>query len=330
MPARPRSPLPALLLALLVLPLLAACRGQPGSPAELPGATSEPAGAVRQLADHLQRNDLAAFARDAVPPRTHAALAGAWSRDRSRWPLTELPLDDQLPGLLATLGEPGAEPVLRKRFDAQLAGQDTALRDAARSLALFGGQYLRQQRQYSDEKRAHSIDAVQALGGWASQAPLGDRARGHAALERLTAAARATGLASDADLRAAGMEDSLRRLGPFLAAVKATTADYGLDLDRSLADLRTGLVEQQGERATVRLHYPLAAQEIDATVRLTRVDGHWYLDGYLEEAARLIAADTPLDALPEPPDPADPPGGAGAADPALPAPPAAGGDPAGR
>ena len=137
----------------------------------------------------------------------------------------------------------------------------------------------------------------------------------------LTTAAQATGLASDADLGRAGMSESLRRLGPFLAALKATTAGYGLDLDRSLADLRTGLVEQEADRATVRLHYPLAAKEIDATVRLTRVDGHWYLDGYLEEAARLIAAATPLEALPEPPDPADA---------VLPEPPPAASDPAGR
>ena len=133
----------------------------------------------------------------------------------------------------------------------------------------------------------------------------------------IVAAARATGLASDEDLRRAGMEGSLRQLGPFLAAVKATTAGYGLDLDRSLADLRTGLVEENGDHATVRLHYPLGASEIDTTLRLTRVDGHWYLDGYLEEAARLIAADTPpapppavpLEALPEPPPAADDPAG---------------------
>lgn len=324
MPARPRRLSPAARLAVALtwlLVLLTGCGRQPDPPAELPGAASEPAGAVRQLADHLQRNDLAAFARDALPPSAHAALADAWSRDQSRWPLTELPLDDQLPGLLASFGEPGAEAALRKRFDGQLAGQDTALRDAARSLALFGGQYLRQQPQYSDEQRSHYLLAVDALGAWASQAPLGDRALGHAAIARLTAAAQTAGLASDADLGRAGMSESLRRLGPFLAALKATTAGYGLDLDRSLADLRTGLVEQEADRATVRLHYPLAAKEIDATVRLTRVDGHWYLDGYLEEAARLIAAATPLEALPEPPDPGDA---------VLPEPPPAASDPAGR
>src|SRR5690606_40691221 len=60
--------LPAALL------LLAACSRDASAPGELPGAGSEPAGAVRQLAGHLQDNDLVAFARDALPPDTHAAL----------------------------------------------------------------------------------------------------------------------------------------------------------------------------------------------------------------------------------------------------------------
>ena len=102
------------LLAMLAA-LLAGCRDSP--PPELPGAASEPAGAVRQLADHLRSNDLAAFARDALPPAEHGRLAAAWSQDHSRWPLTELPLDDRLPGLLAGLAAPGSEARLRREFD---------------------------------------------------------------------------------------------------------------------------------------------------------------------------------------------------------------------
>src|SRR5690606_42012934 len=63
--------LPAMLL------LLAACRQEPGTDGELPGAASEPAGAVRPLAVHLQHHGLAAFPRDAVPPGTPAAPAQA-------------------------------------------------------------------------------------------------------------------------------------------------------------------------------------------------------------------------------------------------------------
>src|SRR5690606_23650412 len=253
-PAQGRSRLGA---GLLLLAMLGGC-GKPAAP-ELPGAASEPAGAVRQLVTHLGNNDLAAFARDALPPDMHAGLAQAWRDDRSRWPLSELPLDSQLQPALAALARPGAEQALGQAYDRQFAGQGVALRDAARSLALFGAQYLEQQGHYSAEERGHYTQVVAALGAWAVRAPLGDRKRAHAAIGQLTAAARATGLDAEDSLREAGMEESLRRLGPFLAATKAVIAGYGLDLDASLAELRTGLVQEDGDQASVRIQYALGS-----------------------------------------------------------------------
>lgn len=309
------APVAAWMFCIALLLALSACRREP-VPEELPGAASEPAGAVRQLANHLQHNDLEAFARDALPAQEHARLAEAWAQGRDRWPLVELPLDEQLGPLLAVLSAPGSEKDLRRSFERQMAGQDAALREAARSLALFGTQYVRNQGEYSDEERAHYRQVIAALGAWSATAPLGDRKRANAAIDRLAAAARATGLDSDQALAAAGMQESLKRLGPFAAAAKTVLADYGLDLDRSLADLRTGLVEEDGDRATVRIHYPLAGTEIDTTVSLTRRDGHWYLTDYLEHAAALLAeppATTPtLPGLPAPPEPQPPAGPAAA------------------
>ncbi|UNK58873.1 hypothetical protein MNQ95_07305 [Pseudoxanthomonas daejeonensis] len=304
------APIAAAWLTVALLVSIAGCRREP-VPEELPGAASEPAGAVRQLATHLQRNDLEAFARDALPAAERAHLAEAWSQGHSRWPLTELPLDEQLGPLLAVLSAPESEKELRRSFERQMAGQDAALRDATRSLALFGTQYVRTQGGYSEEEQAHYAQVIAALGAWTATAPLGDRARANAAIDQLAAAARATGLDGDAALDAAGMEESLRRLGPFAAATKAVLADYGLDLDRSLSDLRTGLVEESGDQATVRIHYPLAGTEIDTTVSLTRRDGHWYLTDYLLHAAALLAepstAPAPaLPGLPAPPPPSDP------------------------
>ena len=302
---------------LLLLALVACKRGS--APDELPGAASEPAGAVRQLATHLHGNDLQAFARDALPPQEYAQLAQAWEQGRSRWPLTELPLEDRIGPLLGTLAAPGSEKALTRSFNAQLAGQDKALAEAARTLALFGSQYVKTQGDYSDEERAHYAQVLAALGAWSATAPLGDRRHGAAAIERLAGAARATGLDGDPALVAAGMDDSLRRLGPFAGELKAVLGSYGLDLDESLERLRVGLVAERGDHATVRIHYPLAGAEIDTTLSLTRRDGHWYLDDYLEHAAALLreapapgpGLDLPLPPLPAPalpvPAPAQPP-----------------------
>lgn len=263
---------------------------------EMAGSASEPAAAVRQLAVLLHDNDLAGFARAAVPPADHAALEQAWREGRSRWPLTELPLDEQVEPLLAALSAPGAEQTLQQGFRRNFANQDKDLKDAARSLGAFGVQYVKREGVMTTDERAHYAQTIAALSEWAQRAPLADPKRGAAAIPPLVAAARATGLADEAAFRQAGMEQSLRRLSPFFAQVKTLLAGYGLSLDEAFSELRTGLVEQSGDRARVRIHYPLAGREIDTVVSLERRDGHWYLADYLRHAREAVAVPPTEDA----------------------------------
>ena len=267
--------------------LLAACKREA---VELQGSATEPAAAVRQLAQHLQRNDLVGFTREAVPPDYHVQLEAAWRQGHSRWPLTELPLDNKLVPLLATLAAPGSEQDLARSFDRQFARQDRDLKEATRALGLFGVQYVKHEGDYTAEERDHYAQLIGALSDWAAQAPLGDPKLAHAAIPRLAEAARSTGLTTEDALQQAGMASSLQRLTPLLVAVKATLDSYGLPLDQTFADLRTGLVEQQGDHASVRIHYPLGDREIDTVVSLERRDGRWYLSDYLRDAERAIAA----------------------------------------
>lgn len=292
----------------LSLAVLAACKKR--EPEELAGAASQPAAAVRQLATRLQNNDLVGFARDAVPPATHARLDAAWRAGHSRWPLTELPLDDKLVPMLAALSAKDAEKTLQRSFDRQFARQDRDLKEAARTLGLFGVQYVKNEGDYTQEERDHYAQVIAALGDWAQQAPLGDPALAKATLARLAPAARRTGLTTEQALNDAGMTDSLRRLTPFFIEAKATFTRYGLPLDATFTDLRTGLVEQKGDTATVRIHYPLGEREIDTVVSLTRRDGQWYLTDYLRHADAVLAALPAPDTVPPAPTPAadhDPP-----------------------
>ncbi|MEO6102043.1 MAG: hypothetical protein ABIP44_00185 [Pseudoxanthomonas sp.] len=287
-------------------------------PAPVQSTQSEPAAAVQRLARHLRDNDLDGFARDAVPPTQYAALESAWREGHSRWPLTELPLEEQLEPLLATLSAPGSERALQQGFNRNFANQDKDLRDAARSLGAFGVQYVKREGVYTAEERAHYAQVISALSQWGAQAPLGDPKRSAVAIPKLVAAARRTGLADGRDpasgagsgarsaavtgpgpahgsspgqaLRETGMGETLRRLGPFFAQVKASLASYGLSLDRSLSGLRTELVEQKGDQARVRIHYPLGKRQIDTVISLQRREGHWYLSDHLHHAEQALAA----------------------------------------
>ena len=276
-------------LPLCAVLMLAACQRAPSPPA----AASGPEAAVQSLATHLRDDDLVGFAKAAVPPAEYIALETAWRQGRSRWPLTELPLHDQWVPMLATLSASGSELALQQAFARNLAKQDRDLRDAARSLGLFGVKYISGEGAYTDEERAHYTQVIQALSEWAQQAPLGDSKRAAEAIASMATAARATRLASEEQLSHAGMEASLRQLSPFFKASKATLARYGLPLDRSFSTLRLSLVEQDGARARVRMRYTLGASEIDAVVSLQRKAGRWYLADTLRHAQHALSGPEP-------------------------------------
>ena len=278
--------LPALLAALLALAAAGCDRGQRITP----GAATEPVQAVAQLTRHLRDNDLQAFARDAVPPELRPRLAAAWQTGSTRWPLDELPFDQKIPGIVTALSADKADLQLRRSFDRQFANANTEIHAAATALGLFGVKFLQSDDTLSAEERAHYAQLVSAMSEWGASATLGDPKRGRGAIARLTLAARQTGLREEADFRRFGMDDSLRRLTPLIAALKETLRSYDLDLDQSLDTMTLSLDRQDGDRARVRMRYRLADKAIDTVVAVERIDGHWYLSDFLRNARAAAAA----------------------------------------
>jgi hypothetical protein len=259
-----------------------------GTVAPASDALRTPAAAIRTLTAHLRANDLDAFARDEVPPALHARLQDAWRAGRTRWPLQELPFARRIPGALQTLAAPDAEARLGQVFAHQFAGQDRQIRGAIASLGVFGMHYLQNQGDFSADERAHHVQLVQAATLWGQHAPLADPVRARRAIARLSTAARASGLTSDAAFRSAGMDASLERMGRFAAVFKQVLGAYGLDLDAGLDALHATLRQQTGDQATVRMEDGFAGQPIDALVTLRRIDGRWYVADFLAHAEAAV------------------------------------------
>ena len=283
----------AAVLTTAVLLAAAGCGPEPAPPEAVP---TLPAQAVTQLVSDLRHNDLAAYARHAVPPELHRRLETAWAQGRTVWPLTELPLDDRFPSFIAALAEQDAERKLVATYRRQFAGADAELQSAAKTLGLFASQYVRSEPGYSDTERDHHAQLIEALSGWAQAAPLGDSRRAREAIPQLVSAARATGLAAPDAFAKTGMERSLRRLGPFVERLKQVLGDYGLNLDAALDSVDATLDVQTGDTAKVRIRYQVGGQPVDAYVLVERIDGRWYLSDVLRHAR--AEADAPTQAAP--------------------------------
>ena len=284
----PRPALPVVLAALLALTALGCEKDRQVAP----GTAAGPVQAVALLSRHLRDNDLHAFARDAVPPPLRPQLDAAWRAGRTRWPLDELPFDRKIPGVLAMLSADKADAALRRSFDRQFANANTEIRAAASALGMFGVKFLQSDDTLSAEERAHYAQLVSAMSAWGAKAKLGDSKRGRGAIARMTLAARQTGLRGEADFAQFGIDDSLRRLTPVIAALKDTLRSYDLDLDDSLDAMTLSLDHQDGDRARVRMRYRLAGEAIDTLVAVERIDGRWYLSDFLRHA-RAAAAPPP-------------------------------------
>jgi len=247
--------------------------------------------AVRTLNTHLINNDLAAFARAALPPDLHARLGEAWQAGRTRWPLDELPLATQYPQVLAALSADNARTELMDTFDRELAGAGADLHQAVRLMSVFMVQFLQHQDNngYSENERAHYSQLVLAAGNWASTAPLSDRERAAQVLELLIPAARKAGLGSDTAFAEAGMDDALHRITPVMAAFKQALALYGLDLNDMLAQMQFQVINQSGDEAQVQMNYRLGEQGISAVIQVEQIEGRWYVSDFLRHVTDALA-----------------------------------------
>lgn len=270
------------------------CSREPAA-SSVAGTAGTPVDAVNQLINDLHADDLVGYAAHALPPGLHKQVAIAWSEGRTTWPLSELPLSDQLPGFITTLAAPDAEKTLLASFRGQFAGADRELKAAASTLGLFAAQYVQQSDEYGEEEREHYVQMIAALSAWGAKAPLSDPARAKSALPQLVAAARLTGLGRAGALQQTGMERSLARLGPFMTRFKSVLAGYGLDIDETLSGAQVRLLEQTGDSARVALTYTLSGRSVDAQVRLERRDGRWYPSDLIRHAQAEVAGEHPAD-----------------------------------
>lgn len=284
--------MPAMRTAVAVLGLCALLACRPEAPSRTGPLASSPVASVQQLVDDLRADDLAAYARHAVPPALHAQLDAAWREGRSLWPLTELPLADRIPNALAMLAAPNAQRDLEREFDRQFAGADRDLRAAASTLGLLGARYVRTEGDYSPAQRAHYAQLIAAIGRWGSRAPLGDKARGRRNLAALVAATRKAGLGDAARWRADGLDAGLTRLQPVTRATHRALDSYGLGIGPALASVKLRETDRRGDTAKVQVDYRLAGSVIRTEVALERIDGRWYLVDVLR-AARTEAGREP-------------------------------------
>lgn len=279
------------LLALLSLVLaLGACRKDAPEEAKAPG---DPVAAVEGLAQALRDNDLVRYSRLSLPPELYARSEALWNRRVAE----AEPVDDadaaEYDKMMARLTAPNAEAELTRDLEPKLAKLETEISGQwpmmQATALIFLNAAIQANTELSAEEKAHSNEVVAGLMAWAQPALFTDRARARVAVAALVDTADALALPTLAQARALPMVPAMEKGGIALAGIKQVTKAYDLDLDRALDGVTAELVSAQGNRAQVKVSYPLLEKTVSFEMEMVRIGDGWYSAQAVRDAEAELA-----------------------------------------
>ncbi len=279
------------LLALLALVLtLAACRKDPPEAAE---AAGNPVAAVEGLAKALRDNDLVRYSHLSLPPELHARTEALWNRRVAQAePVTDADAVEY-DKMMARLTAPDAEAELNRDLEPKLAKLESEISGQWPLMQATGLIFLNAAIQantdLSAEEKTHATEVVAGLVSWAQPALFTDRARARVAVSAVVETANALDLPTLAQARALPMGPAMEKGGIALAGVKQVAKAYDLDLDRALYGVRAELVSAQGDRAQVKVSYPLLDKTVSFEMAMVRRGDGWYSAQAVADAEAELA-----------------------------------------
>ena len=289
------------LLALLSLALaLGACRKATPEAAKAPG---DPVAAVEGLAKALRDNDLARYSRLSLPPELHARSEALWNRRVAE----AEPVADadaaEYDKMMARLTSPNAEADLIRDLEPKLAKLETEISGQwpmmQATALIFLNAAIQANTDLSAEEKAHSNEVVAGLMAWAQPSLFTDRARARVAVSALVDTAAELDLPTLAQARALQMMPAMEKGGVALAGLKQVAKAYDLDLDRALDGVKAELVSAQGDRAQVKVSYPLLDKTVSFEMAMVRVGDGWYSAEAVAQAEEELAEAADLALSPE-------------------------------
>lgn len=260
-----------LLLALL---LLGACRA-PWDEAKARKAEAD----ARQIMASLQEPDMARYRALTLPPEQRIALESRWPEIRKKFALDQKE-QASFNKLLFRFTEPKAEAHLQRDLNAKIKPLKSEidskwpLMQASLTLLLQG--WISTNSQLSQAEKDHGKALVHAVIAQMPPEWLQDKELRQRAFEQMVRTARSVEVRDYQHVNQLDYAQFHRKLTIFMVGLKDLGKVYRLDWNAGQEKLQVKVLEQSGNRAKVRLRYPLGQKWVEFTMDLIEQDGQWY------------------------------------------------------
>ena len=288
------------LAALLALGL-SACGSDKSSPdatqpAQAPAKaaqTESPTAVVDGVAKELANGNLLAVMQLSMPAAKFDEAKAKWVEERDQDPpseedkakfaemMTKLTASDAEEQMMTEL-----EPMLVK-YDTEVAAQKPMYVGMGQG---FAAQSIQENEELSDEEKQQANNALTGAANWINQTNFGDRELARKAVREAITTAKALDMKSLDEVQAMDFETMLGKAGTAFQGVKRILAVYGLDVNKTLQSVKSELVSQDGDKATVKVNFSLFDQPLSFNTEMVQVDGRWYGKKAMEEASKTADA----------------------------------------
>jgi len=252
-------------LALALAALTPACSGG--------GGDLTPDQAVMAGVQALRANDVEALVTSLASDAQIAELEAEWETKRAEVPDASEAM--QFEAFVQQFTAPGAEQALLASVEPQLAELAPQMSMMVAMLGGMGESAILTNDALTQEEKEDAVAVLRSAGEALLEADVSSTENARQAITTLCTAVRGLDLATLDDVRALELDELMEKGDVVLAALKDVLEVYGLSADDWLDTFSAETLVQDGDRATVRVHFELLGTEESSDYEMQRVDGRW-------------------------------------------------------
>ncbi len=273
-----RSPLPFLVVLLATL-VLAACHKDKQE--KLVEAGASPQVAVETALQDVRQGQLDDLYRHLLPPADYQDLRDSWAR---RHAAAEGKVSakerKQFADLMQAWTAPDAKKTQFAKLEPKLDAWET---DGKRQLPMLvgvmrmmAGSQITRSKTLEPAQKTQLRHLVEALAGWINDTDWGDKAHARKAVGVLVDTARALDIRTLDDVYALDYDGAMDRYATAWEGARKLLDIYGLSLDQVLDSAKVDVLDQQADKATVKVTWNVLDQPMQGTLEMVRKGKRWY------------------------------------------------------